>query len=42
MDADLRENVAYELSLSSDQEFLTNTPKHIRKKFGTTWEPDQE
>lgn len=42
MDADLRENVAYELSLSSDQEFFNKYAEAHKKKFGVTWEPDQE
>ena len=42
MDADLRENVAYELSLSSDQEFFDKYAEAHKKKFGTTWEPDRE
>lgn len=42
MDVDLRENVAYELSLSSDQEFFDKYAEAHKKKFGTTWEPDRE
>ena len=42
MDADLRESVAYELSLSSDQEFFDKYAEAHKKKFGTTWEPDRE
>lgn len=41
-DADLRESVAYELSLSSDQEFFDKYAEAHKKKFGTTWEPDRE
>lgn len=42
MDADLRENVAYELSLSSDQEFFNKYAEAHKEKFGVTWGPDQE
>lgn len=42
MDADLRENVAYELSLSSDQEFFDKYAEAHKKKFGIAWGPDQE
>ena len=42
MDADLRENVAYELSLSSDQEFFDKYAEAHKKKFGNTWGPDKE
>ena len=42
MDEDLREKVAYELSLSSDQEFFNKYAEAHKKKFGDTWGPDQE
>ena len=35
-------DVAYELSLSSDQEFFDKYAEAHKKKFGTTWEPDRE
>jgi hypothetical protein len=38
MDNELREFVAYQLGLSSDQEFFDTYAKEHEKKFGEEWE----
>ncbi len=38
MDDELREKVAYELSLSSDQEFFNKYAEAHEEKFGEEWE----
>ncbi len=42
MDSDLREKVAYELSLSSDQEFFDIYAKEHEKVFGEEWELEKK
>ena len=38
MDDDLREHVAYQLSLSSDQEFFDVYAEEHKKRFGEEWD----